>query len=100
MTKSKKPEQNGLYYVANDNIAPVIEFSRSNLPTRKYGRIYWAKYFSAPDGLIYDVDTFSKWFDQIVRWVRKHGQKNRQDNYSPYFLPDAWNLYLSAQQVR
>jgi len=94
--KAENPDHRNFFYVSNSNDAPVIEFGRSDVARRKYGRIYWSKYFAAPRGLDYDVDSFGKWFDKIVRWVRKNGRKDHDDYYSPYFLPDAWQLYKST----
>ena len=88
----------GLFYISNTNTAPVIEFSRSDVPQRKYGRVYWAKDFSAPEGLDYDIRAFGRWFDRIVRWLRKEGYKDANDPCSPYFLPDAWETHRNAQQ--
>jgi hypothetical protein len=83
-------EHIGWHYISNKNAAPVIEFRRSDVRQGKYGRIYWAKYFSAPDGLDYDVDEFSKWYDSIVRWVKKTSGGKVRDAWTTYFLPDAW----------
>jgi hypothetical protein len=77
------------YYIENSGIAPVIEFSRSNVRSGKYGRIYWAKYFSAPRALSYDVDEFSQWFDLIVKWVRKNAAGKLKEPWTTYFLPGA-----------
>ena len=96
--KSKDPNQNGLFYVSNSHDAPIIEFSRTNMVNRNYGRIYWAKFFSAPDPLDYDVDAFSKWFDKIVRWVKKKCKRDSSDPYSPYFFENAWKIHIGAQQ--
>ena len=80
----------GWYYVSNSHDAPVIEFDRSGL-ARRCGRIYWAKDFSAPLGLAYDVEQFTKWFDSIVRWVRKVGVQRAKGRFEPYYLPYAAN---------
>jgi len=84
----------GKFYVSNSSAAPIMEFSRSFLERRIYGRIYWAKDFSAPTGLDYDVEAFAHLADLIWRWIRKVG-KRRQNakTHSPYFLPDAWSHY-------
>jgi hypothetical protein len=96
--KAENPNNNGLFYVSNTDIAPVIEFTRSDVPRGKCGRIYWGKDFSAPHGLDYDTDAFGKWFDKVVRWVRKNGRKDQNNVYSPYYLPGAWQMYMDAQQ--
>ena len=82
------------YYIENSGAAPVIEFTRSNVRSRKYGRIYWSKDFSAPEGLSYDVDEFSQWFDSIVEWIRKNAAGKLKEPWTTYFLPDAWDKHL------
>lgn len=65
-------ERRGLYFVANASVGPMLEYSRcSNHPQSMPGRIYWGKYFSAPDGLAYDVSTFERWYERVARWLRK-----------------------------
>jgi hypothetical protein len=67
------PDRRGRYYVSNKSAAPILEYSRHNfdVPASR-GRIYWSKYFSAPDGPAYDVDSFERWYESVVRWLRKH----------------------------
>lgn len=67
-----------------------MEFWRTDWNRKDYGRLYWPKSFVAPDGLDYDVNAFSRWYDGLVRWVRKNGKKVISSSYEPYFLPDAW----------
>jgi hypothetical protein len=91
-TKSKDS-----WYISNKSNAPVIEFLRSNsnkIATGEHGRLYWSKYFSAVGELGYDVATFSKWYDTIVRWVKKNSII-RKDGISIYYLPEAWQMYQS-----
>lgn len=84
----------GTYYVSNKGAAPLIEFTRSDIGQGKYGRIYWAKYFSAPNGLDYDVDKFSKWYDSVVKWIRKSAEhKMKNGSVNTYFLPNAWGKH-------
>ncbi len=90
----------GKYYICNTNDAPLIEFSRSNVKENKYGRIYWAKTFSAPNGLDYDIDKFSKWYDDIVKWIKKNSTGKVKACWITYFLPHAWNLYLENSNKR
>ncbi|HLB69010.1 MAG TPA: hypothetical protein VJN63_11260 [Thermoplasmata archaeon] len=85
------PEMIGWYYVANSDVAPVIEVMRGDMARDLPGRVYWAKDFSAPLGLDYDVEAFSRWYDQISKWIRKHGRKIPKDRWGPHYLPDAWN---------
>jgi hypothetical protein len=75
----------GWYYVRNKGAAPVLEVCRSDIGKKSYGRLYWAKDFAAPDGLSYDVVSFSHWVDKVFRWVRNNG--TRID--STWFLTDA-----------
>ena len=97
-TRAELPERNGLYYVSNKGDAPLIEFTRSDLHRAKYGRVYWAKYFSAPNGLTYGVETFSDWYDSIVRWIKRQTAGKLKRNWVTYFLPDAWRVYNELQQ--
>lgn len=83
------PERAGLYYVANASAAPVVEFSRGS-DERKDGRLYWARNFSAPNGLVYDATVFAQFVDQLWRWVRKHGRRMAKEAYAPYYLPGAY----------
>ena len=74
--------------------APVLEFSRSFLHEHRYGRIYWARDFSAPHGLDYDAEAFARLTDSVWRWIRKVGHRSPgAKTHSPYFLPDAWSRY-------
>jgi hypothetical protein len=64
-------ERRGLYYVANKSTAPLLEYSRqARGPNAAYGRVYWAKDFSAPSGLEYDVEAFASWYESVARWLR------------------------------
>lgn len=94
---AESPERNGFYYVSNTGSAPLIEFVRSDVQRAKYGRIYWAKYFSAPNGLNYDVEKFSEWHDSIIRWVKKNTAGKVKDTWITYFLPDAWRVHNGLQ---
>ena len=79
----------GWSYVSNAGAAPVVEFLRSGAQHDGTGRLYWAKAFSAPHGLAYDVPAFEHWYNQIVRWVRKHGVRHPTHPLRPYLLPQA-----------
>jgi hypothetical protein len=71
-----------LFYVENKSHAPVLEYSRHKVGATppSPGRLYWAKSFSAPPtGVAYDVTAFERWYESLVRWVRKH---RRRANYS------------------
>jgi hypothetical protein len=56
-------------YVSNKSAAPLIEYSRFTLHGQ--GRIYWAKHFSAPNGLAYDIAAFEAWYDLVARWLKR-----------------------------
>ena len=86
------PERAGWYYVKNSSAAPVVEISRPPAGSCYGGRIYWAKNFSAPKGLNYDVAEFSRIVDQIWKWVRRNGHREKGDGsmVEPFFLPQAW----------
>lgn len=64
-------DRRGLHYVSNISTAPILEYSRQ-APGEKaaYGRLYWGKYFSAPNGLEYDVESFEAWYEKVARWLR------------------------------
>jgi hypothetical protein len=96
-----RPEDAGQFYIANMNAAPVFDFSRSLLDEYSYGRIYWARDFSAPDGLDYDAGAFARLTDSVWRWIRKVSHRSPEDKtHSPYFLPDAWARYGSVAAYR
>jgi hypothetical protein len=85
------PERSGLFYISNTSAAPILEFTGSSLEEKRYGRIYWARDFSAPNGLEYDAESFARFVDSVWRWIRKVG--HRLPDSDVYFLPDAWSLY-------
>jgi len=58
------------WYISNKSAAPLLEYTRHNEHAR--GRIYWAKHFAAREKLAYDAEAFERWYDSVVRWVRKH----------------------------
>ena len=71
----------------------LIEYDHHNFSDKRgiKGRIYWAKFFAAPKGLCYDVEGFTKWYDRVVRWIRKEGRQIEKGSYNTYYLPDAWS---------
>lgn len=86
------PERAGRFYVANASTAPVLEFTRTFLETKRFGRIYWARDFSAPNGLTYDSQAFARLTDSVWRWIRKVGRKMPgAKSWDPYYLPEAWS---------
>ena len=80
------PERAGRFYVNNTNSAPLLEYSRSFVDRGQHGRIYWAKDFSAPNGLDYDVEAFTKLTDSVWRWIRK-AAKRRPDAGDHHHCP-------------
>ncbi len=89
-----RPADAGQFYIANVNEAPVFHFSRSFLDEHSYGRIYWARDFSAPNGLDYDEEAFARLTDSVWRWIRKVSHRpSDATKHSRYFLPDAWSRY-------
>jgi len=84
------------YFIENGSAAPIIEIDRSNVRQHEYGRVYWAKYFSAPEGLSYDIDEFSQWFNSIVRRIKKNSAGQLKDSLTTYFLPDAWHVHCHS----
>ena len=92
-------ERVGWSYLRNSSTAPLLEYDRHNFTIARgvTGRVYWAKHF-ATGALAYDPAAFSRWFDTVVRWIRKRGLQQRRDAYEPYFMPDAWNRYQRAAE--
>jgi len=88
------PHHIGWRYIANKSAAPILQVSRTNPISGQSGRLYWAKDFSAPNGLAYDVVAFGKWVDSIWRWIRKHGNKASELPLEPYILPGAMERLL------
>lgn len=94
---SHNPEHIGWRYISNLGTAPVLEVTRSRPDLSESGRLYWARNFSEPKGLNYDVDEFSRWIDKIWYWVRKHGCKVKALPLQPYALPHALSRTGVAQ---
>lgn len=85
--------------------APVIELGRTNVewlfrPDNTLlvagSRLYWSKHHMAAR-LKYDEAEFERWYDGVIRWVRKHGQRVPAIAGSPYLLPDAWRRWQERQ---
>jgi hypothetical protein len=67
-------------YFFGDSNAPVIDFSRSFVSKDgklKQGRIWAAMYRSENGALIRKSADFEAWYDQIARWIRRHGKRIR-----------------------
>lgn len=86
-------ERRGWAYIRNTGTAPVLEYVRHNFSDGGVeGRVYWAKFFVAPNGLSYDVAAFERWYDSVARWLRKHGRRPKSEQHAPYFFPNALAL--------
>jgi hypothetical protein len=90
------PDLAGHHYLRNTAGAPLIEYLREPLDNPKplvYGRVYWNTDFAIYTGPAYDVALFGRWFDKIVRWLRKNGRRvELTKGFSQYWLPGAWKL--------
>jgi hypothetical protein len=87
--------------------APLIEFSRTDIawlfrPDNTLlvagSRLYWCKHHMA-DKLAYDADKFSRWYDRVIRWVRKVGKREPAIAGCPYLLPDVWRRWQLRKGV-
>ena len=88
----------GWYYLRNTSDAPLIEYDRHNFAGGGgSARVYWPKPFASEGAAPYDVAAFSKWFDQVVRWIRNNGRQKVRESYSPYFLPGAWEKTFNSR---
>lgn len=87
----------GRWYVSNSNVAPVIELSRPAIDGKHGGRVYWARDFSAPHGLDYDVAKFDDLVNRVWNWIRRFGRRRKAQalRHSPYYLPEAWQHFGS-----
>lgn len=90
-------ERLGRFYLSNTSAAPVLEYSRHGFEQgQAYGRLYWAKTFSAPSGLSYDSSAFEHWYESVVRWVRRSGRRHEAETNGPYYLPHAYAKRIAA----
>jgi hypothetical protein len=84
------------FYIGNQAGAPLIEYIRDAYqnPSRGvYGRVYWNTDFALYHGPDYDHAAFGRWFDRVVRWLRKNSHRVEiAKGWSLYCLPDAWKL--------
>ncbi len=86
-----------LYYITNKSIAPIIEFTKSNLAEKTNGRLYWSKYFSGnPE---YNILEFGIIYDEVVKWVKKNaGGIIKEQGSNLYYFKDAWDKYQSQNR--
>lgn len=90
------PQLASQYYPRNNSGAPVLEYSREaldNPKARTHGRIYWNTDFAIYTGPAYDTAEFGRWYDKVVRWLRKSGKRVEiTRGWYQYWLPGAWEL--------
>jgi hypothetical protein len=97
------PTTIGTWYVPGTGQAPVLEYARDPLrrgPAHQHGRVYWARVPSA-DGAFeaggvrydYDVAEFGRWYDAVVRWLRKAATPVPGTTPVLHCLPDAARHY-------
>lgn len=91
---------NSGFYLKNHTPGPLIEYDRDPLSTSFFsnhgcGRIYWPKVPAPTNQSLYsyDVESFSKWYEKIERWVKKHGKLRPKKRFPRYFLADAFLRY-------
>lgn len=94
------PDRVGWAFLSNASIAPLLEYDRhdSTGPRGVTGRVYWGRQPSSLGSLSYDVRAFARWFDQVVRWIRKHGHQTRRAAHEIYFMLDAKARYQRAAE--
>lgn len=88
----------GWVYIRDYLTAPVIVLHRTDIAKELvnlapvHGSLSWAKHHMSDDPP-YDVPAFGRWFDRVVRWVKKVGTlaADRFD-VKVLHLPDAWLL--------
>jgi len=81
ITHDKTGERQNWFFI-KDYEAPLIEYSRHNFEDEKmYGRIYWSKNFASPNPLKYDAALFEKWYNKVVRWIRKNGKQKEKGRF-------------------
>lgn len=88
------PELAGKFYLKNTAGAPLLEYSRQSFSEPKplvHGRVYWNTDFAIYRGPEYDTAAFGRWYDHVVRWLRRHGRKVEiTTSWCQYWLPGAW----------
>jgi hypothetical protein len=82
------------FHLKNTAGAPLIEYMRQAFDNPKphvYGRIYWNTDFAVYGGPAYDAAVFGRWYDHVVRWLRRNGNRvELAKNWYQYWLPGAW----------
>ncbi len=96
-------------FIVRDRLTacPVIDFVRTDVERLlrpdntllvAFGRLYWAKPH-VTDCVAYNVAEFDRWYDRVIRWVRKQGRRVPAISLSPYLLPDAWRRWQEREPV-
>jgi len=92
----QNPHLTSQFHLKNTAGAPVIEYSREafdNPAAIVHGRVYWNTDFAIYRGPHYDTVAFGRWFDKVVRWLRKNGKRiELTKGWYQYWLPGAWEL--------
>ena len=95
----KNPEKARLFIHPSE--APVIEYCRSFLVQKdnmlRKGRIWMEKNRVGDEQWEYKGEEFEKWYDSIVRWVRKNFV--RVPEHDAYFGPDALDWYKAGGKI-
>jgi len=90
------------FYLKNTAGAPIIEYYREpfeNPGAIGSGRVYWDTDFAIYRGPHYDTRAFGLWYDKVVRWLRKNGQRvELARGWYQYWLPGAWQLRTSIAE--
>jgi len=90
----------GKYYIKNTNNAPLIEFTRSKLEERKFGRIYWAKYFATPDGLKYNIKLFDDWYKKVSNYfIENCVYIKKYANLNTYIMEKAYKFLKNKKLI-
>lgn len=98
-------ELRGLYYMRSMLGGPLIEYFRQVCFTdirgdQLYGggRVYWNTDFAIHRGPDYDIQQYARWYDSVVRWIRKAGVRvELWPRFYQYWLPDANRLRTGSR---
>lgn len=99
-TSLRKNQEKSRLFMNPSNV-PVIEYCRSFLIQKdnllRKGRIWMEKNRIVDDQWEYKGEDFEKWYDSIVRWVRKNFI--RISEHDAYFGPDALDWYKAGGKI-
>lgn len=92
------------FYPKNTSGAPLVEYLREQFDDPEAivrGRIYWNTWHDIYRGPSYDVEAFERWFDRMVRWLRKRGRRvEMAKGWYQYWLPGAWEKRVEVSSRR